>query len=107
MASPSRGWALRASGVLAVALIGLRLVGREVHAAAPDQAPDASRAQVAAALQALAAWFRGHDRRLASGAPGTIERAIAAYVPGVFRPIGCAGPSPAILPGKDLYCWRQ
>jgi sulfatase modifying factor 1 len=87
MAPPSRRWPLRASGVLAVALIGSRVVGREVHAAPPDQAPAASRAQVAAALEALAASFRGHERRLTSGAPGTIEQAIAAYAPGVFRPV--------------------
>jgi sulfatase-modifying factor enzyme 1 len=95
MASPSRRWPLRASGVLAVALIGSRVVGREVHAATPDQAPAASRAQVAAALEALAAWFRGHARRLASGAPGTIERAIAAYAPGVFRPVQEGAIAPA------------
>ena len=87
MAAPSRGWSLRAFGVLAAALIGLRLAGGELHAATPDQAPPASRAQVAAALEALAAWLGGHHRRLASGAPGTLERAIAAYVPGVFRPV--------------------
>ncbi len=88
MGSPSRRWPLsRTVGVLAVALLALRLVGREVHAATPEQAPPASRAQVAAALEALAAWFRGHERHVASGAPGTIERAIAAYAPGVFRPV--------------------
>jgi sulfatase modifying factor 1 len=95
MASPSRRWLLRASGLLAVALIGSHLVRREVHAAAPDRAPAASRAQVAAALEALAAWFRGHARRLASGAPGTIERAIAAYAPGVFRPVQEGAIAPA------------
>jgi sulfatase modifying factor 1 len=87
MTSPWRDWPLRAAGALAVALIGSRAIGREVHAATPDQAPAASRAQVAAALEALAAAFRGHERHLASGAPGTIERAVAAYAPGVFRPV--------------------
>jgi sulfatase-modifying factor enzyme 1 len=73
--------------VLVLGLIGSLVVWREVRAATPDKAPSESREQVTAALQALAAWFRGHERRLASGASGTIERAIAAYVPGVFRPV--------------------
>jgi hypothetical protein len=98
MASPSRRWLFRAPGVLFVMLIGARWVGREVHAAPPDQAPPASRAQVATALEALAAAFRGHERRLASGAPGTIERAISGYVPGVFRPVQ-EGAFPLARPG--------
>jgi hypothetical protein len=81
-----------------LALVSSRLAGREVGAAPPEQAPAASRAQVAAALDALAAAFRGHGRRLASGAPGTIERAIAAYVPGVFRPVQ-EGAFPSAKPG--------
>ena len=59
MPSPSRSRPLRAVVVLAVALTGLRVVGREVHAAPPDQAPAASCAQVAAALGALTTAFRG------------------------------------------------
>jgi hypothetical protein len=97
MASPSRSRLLRASSVLVLALVGSRLVGRHVHAATPDQAPAASRAQVAAALEGLAAAFRGHERRLGRGAPGTIERAIAAYVPGVFRPVQ----EGALAPGRS------
>jgi hypothetical protein len=85
--APWRDRFLRAARVLAVAILGSHLVGRGVHAATPDEAPSASRAQVAAALKALAAAFKGHQRHLASGAPGTIERAIAAYAPGVFRPV--------------------
>jgi hypothetical protein len=94
MASPSRSWRLRASGGLLIALLGARVV-REGHAAPLNQAPTESRAQVAAALEAIAAAFRGHERRLASGAPGTIERAIAAYVPGVFRPVQEGAIAPA------------
>jgi hypothetical protein len=94
MASPSRSWLLRASCVAVGALIGSRVVG-PVHAAPPHQAPAASREQVAAALEALAAAFRGHERRLASGATGTIERAVAAYVPGVFRPVQEGALAPA------------
>ena len=86
MTSPSRDRPLRAACALAVALAAWQGV-REGRAAPPDQAPSASRAQVAAALKALAAAFKGHPRRLASGAPGTIERAVAAYAPGVFRPV--------------------
>ena len=95
MRSPSRSGPFRAFVVLAVGLTGLRVLGREVHAAPPDRAPAASCAQVAAALEALAAAFRGHERRLASGAPGTIEHAIAAYAPGVFRPVQEGAIAPA------------
>ena len=49
---------------------------------------------MAAALKAVAGAFAGHPRHLASGAPGTIERAIAAYVPGVFRPVEEGGTMP-------------
>jgi hypothetical protein len=83
----TRRWRIGASGALVLALLGSGIVGQDVRAAPPEQAPTASRTQVAAALGALATAFKGHERRLASGAPGTIERAIAAYVPGVFRPV--------------------
>jgi hypothetical protein len=96
--SASRDWSLRAAAALAVAFIGSHGVGREGHAATPDQAPSASRAQVASALKALAVAFQGHARRLAGGAPGTIERAIAAYAPGVFRPVQ-EGALPPAKPG--------
>ena len=88
----------RAACVAAAALIAWWGIGPEVRAAPPDQAPSASRAQVAAALRALAAAFKGHPRHLASGAPGTIERAIAAYAPGVFRPVQ-EGAFPTARPG--------
>ncbi len=106
MAYARRGRPLLASGMLALALIGLRVAG-DLHAAPPDRAPAASRVQVAAALEALAAGFRGHERRLASGAPGTIEQAIAAYAPGVFRPveegaIGLAKPGARCPPDMGL-----
>ncbi len=87
MTSPLRARLLPLSGVLAAALLGGVMAGRELRAEAPEQAPLASCAQVAAALEAIAAAFRGHPRPLASNAPGTIERAIAAYAPGVFRPV--------------------
>ena len=98
MTSPLRGGRLRAAGALAVALLGARAIEHEVHAAPPNEAPSAARAQVAEALRALAAAFGGHERHLASGAPGTIERAIAAYVPGVFRPVE-EGALPPAKPG--------
>jgi hypothetical protein len=78
-----------------MALVVAHMVGREVHAAPPDQAPPQSRAQVAAAIGALVAVFRGHERHLSSGAPGTIERAISGYVPGVFRPVQEGAIAPA------------
>jgi sulfatase modifying factor 1 len=98
MTSPSRDWPVRAARALAVACIGSCVAGRVVHAATPDQAPSESRAQVAAALKALAAAFAGHLRHLTSGAPGTIEHAIVAYVPGVFRPVE-EGTMPPAKPG--------
>ncbi len=104
MGSPVRG-RLRVSGVIALVLIGSRLVGRELRADTPEHAPSASRAQVAAALDALAAGLRGRTRRIASGAPGTIERAIAAYVPGVFRPVEegiIASPKPGARCPPDM-----
>ena len=55
------------------------------HAADPEDAPPESRAQVNAALHALAKAFVGKARRLAAGDPGTIEHAIAAYAPGSFH----------------------
>jgi hypothetical protein len=95
MASPSRSGLLRASCAAGVALVVARVVGLEVHAAPPDRAPPQSRAQVTAALEALSVAFRGHERRLPGGAPGSIERAIAAYVPGVFRPVQEGAIAPA------------
>jgi formylglycine-generating enzyme len=95
---PSRRLPLRLAVVTGILLVGARVVGRDVRAASPDEAPAASRAQVATALEALAGWFQGRERRLASGAPGTIERAIAAYAPGVFRPVQ-EGAIPPAKPG--------
>ncbi|HLK35916.1 MAG TPA: SUMF1/EgtB/PvdO family nonheme iron enzyme [Polyangiaceae bacterium] len=95
MASAPRERLPRAAGVLLVALAGVHAVGRDGRAASPDQAPAAARAQVATALAALGSWFKGHPRRLAAGAGGTIERAIAAYVPGVFRPVDEGAITPA------------
>ena len=100
MATASCRWSVRAAAALAVALVGVRVAGREVHAAPPDQAPSESRAQVAAALRAIGAAFTGHPRHRASGTPGTIERAIAAYAPGVFRPVE-EGAMPPAKPGAQ------
>jgi hypothetical protein len=105
MASQSRSWLVRASCAVCVVLAAAHVVGRDVHAAPPDQAPPESRAQVAGALEALAVAFKGRVRRLASGAPGTIERAIAAYVPGVFRPVqegSIAATSPGARCAPDM-----
>jgi sulfatase modifying factor 1 len=78
---------LRIAGTGLALALGLRVLAREVRAATPADAPRASRAQVATALEALATAFKGHTRPLAAGASGTIERAIAGYAPGVFRPV--------------------
>jgi formylglycine-generating enzyme len=95
MAFPSRSRQLRACAVLVAAFVVARGIARDVQAAPPEQAPAESRAQVAAALEALGAILRRHERRLPSGAPGTIERAISAYAPGVFRPVQEGAISPA------------
>ncbi|MGO8998264.1 MAG: SUMF1/EgtB/PvdO family nonheme iron enzyme [Polyangiaceae bacterium] len=62
-------------------------VGALAYAAAPEDAPPESRAQVDVALRALAQAFTGKGRRLAPGEPGTIEHAIAAFAPGKFHPV--------------------
>jgi hypothetical protein len=86
---------------MALALILLsRLFGREGYAAPPNQAPSASRAQVAAALQALSDAFKGHTRNVAPGAPGTVERAVAGYAPGVFHPVQEGSVPPALPNGR-------
>jgi formylglycine-generating enzyme len=95
MALRTRCWSSYSSSGIALALVGSYAFGRGADAATPSSAPADSRAQVTAALEALAAFFRGHERRLTSGAPGTIERAIAAYAPGVFRPVQEGAIAPA------------
>jgi hypothetical protein len=87
MALPSRSRQSLIVAVLVAGFVVSRGIARHVQAAPPEQAPAESRAQVTTALEAIAVAFRGHERRLASGVPGTIERAIAAYAPGVFRPV--------------------
>jgi hypothetical protein len=57
------------------------------RAAAPEDAPPESRAQVEAALAALAPAFAGKVRVIAAGAPGTLEHAMKAYAPGVFHAV--------------------
>ncbi len=70
---------------LGVALFGP--LGALAYAAAPEDAPPESRAQVATALQSLALAFAGATRHVAAGDPGTIEHAIAAYAPGTFHAV--------------------
>ena len=60
-------------------------VGALARAAVPEEAPPESRAQVDAALRALAPAFVQKARKLAPGVVGTIEHAIAAYAPGTFH----------------------
>src|SRR5436305_1646280 len=54
---------------------------------ATEDAPQESRDQVAAALDALAPAFTGRARHIAAGQPGTLEAAISAYAPGRFHPV--------------------
>ena len=78
-----RSWAGRALGLGLV----LAVVSPLAHAAAPEDAPPESRAQVDLALRALGQAFSGRTRHLAPGEPGTIDRAIAAYAPGTFHAV--------------------
>jgi sulfatase modifying factor 1 len=69
---------------LLFAIVSLGAVG---HAATREKAPPESVAQVDAALQSLATAFAGRPRKLASGAPGTIEHAIFEYAPLRYWPV--------------------
>jgi hypothetical protein len=68
------------------------------YAAAPEDAPPESRAQVDAALHALSVAFVGKIRRIATGEAGTIDHAIAAYAPGTFHAVD-EGALPSPVPG--------
>jgi sulfatase modifying factor 1 len=82
------GRLVRAGSRIAIAAIAAAsLAGALAFAAAPEDAPPESRAQVEAALRALKQAFVGKARRLTAGDPGTIEHAIAAYAPGTFHPV--------------------
>ncbi len=71
-------------------------VGAAAHAATPEEAPPESRAQVQAALSALAPFYASKPRHIPRGAPGTIEDAIARYAPGAFHPVE-EGAVPAVV----------
>ncbi len=77
----------RTRRVRVACLLLVSSAGALAHAALPEDAPPESRAQVEAALRALAPAFANHGRTLASGAPGTIEHVIAAYAPGTFHTV--------------------
>jgi sulfatase modifying factor 1 len=85
------------SARIALALVGATTVAALAHAALPEEAPPESRAQVDAALRALAPALATKTRRLAPGDPGTIEHVIAAYAPGTFHLVG-EGTLPAPRP---------
>jgi hypothetical protein len=78
---------LSPSSRILLLLAAATTVGALAEAAAPEDAPPESRAQVDAALRALAPALASKLRRLAAGDPGTIERAIAKYAPGSFHPV--------------------
>jgi hypothetical protein len=64
------------------------LVAAFARAAAREDAPPESQAQVDAALRALEPAFTGNAaRRLAAGAPGTIEHAMFVFAPAKFHPV--------------------
>jgi hypothetical protein len=75
------------SVALVTACVLVSLAPSDVMAARPEEAPEASRAQVESARRALAPFFTGKQRRLQAGAPGSIEAALAAYAPARFHPV--------------------
>jgi sulfatase modifying factor 1 len=82
---------------LALGVVALSLAAALAHAATPEEAPPASRAQVQAALKALEPFYEKVSRTLARGQRGTLEAAVAAYAPGTFRPVD-EGALPARVP---------
>jgi sulfatase-modifying factor enzyme 1 len=72
---------------VALVLAGASTAGALAYAAAPEDAPPESRAQVEAALHALAPAFAGKPRRLSPADPGTIEHAMSAFAPAKFHPV--------------------
>lgn len=99
----SRGTGHR-SGAARVALAGLATIvsatvaGALARAAAPEDAPPESCAQVENALRALSPGYAGKARKVAPTEPGSIEHAIAAYAPGTFHPVE-EGALPPIVAG--------
>jgi len=75
------------SARIALVLVAVTTAGALAYAAAPADAPPESRAQVDAALRALAPALANKLRRLTPGDAGTIEHVIAAYAPGTFHPV--------------------
>jgi hypothetical protein len=70
----------------------------DARAANPEDAPQESRDQVQAALRALAPAFAGRTRKLATGAPGTLEHAMVTFAPAKYHPVD-EGALPAARPG--------
>lgn len=72
-------------------VVPLATLAAELRAAKPEDAPPESREQVAAALSALTPAFetgpRLLPRKLAPGAPGTIEHVIGRFAPARFHPV--------------------
>lgn len=70
------------------------------EAATPEEAPPASREQVANALRVLGAIFDGQHRSVAPGSPGTLEDAMHRFAPAKFHPVE-EGPVPPRKPGAS------
>ncbi|MGA7119998.1 MAG: SUMF1/EgtB/PvdO family nonheme iron enzyme [Polyangiaceae bacterium] len=87
---------VRVGLVLSFAIV----LGEVARAASPEGAPPESRAQVQAALRALKPVFESRVRRLRPEEPGTLERAIANYAPGIFRPVDEGTVAPRVASGR-------
>ena len=66
-----------------IAVLGAALF---LMGASMEDAPAPCRAQAKGALEAVKPAYDGRTRKLAAGAPGTLEAAIAGYVPPKFHP---------------------
>ncbi|MBL0193026.1 MAG: SUMF1/EgtB/PvdO family nonheme iron enzyme [Myxococcales bacterium] len=84
--------------VACLAMVAVLGPASVVEAAPPESAPPACRAQVAAARAALEPAFSGARRRVPAGSPGSVEHAIATYVPSRLNPVA-EGTLPAARPG--------
>jgi len=86
---------------LALSLLALVAIvaTRDVGAQPIDEAPPECRAQVLNALKEIApAYAKKASRKIAAGAPGSIEHAIRAYAPPRFHPVS-EGSLPSVKSG--------
>jgi hypothetical protein len=103
----------RAALALVAVSASLSFPTRPAHAVRPDQASEASKAQVARALSSLAPGLAHAGRQRAPFSPGSLEAAISAYAPlrpwavdeGVLAPVRADGACPPeMAPVLGRFC---